>query len=81
MWIPMYAIHYDPEMYENPEKFDPERFSDENKHKIKSRSYIPFGKCQSFKLKGDHQFVFLLTTLVGIILLTIQFYLQVPDLL
>lgn len=41
--IPIIAIHHDPLHWENPEKFDPERFSDENKHKIKPGSYIPFG--------------------------------------
>lgn len=43
IWIPIYPIHRDPEFYENPEAFDPERFNDENKHKIKAGSYIPFG--------------------------------------
>lgn len=44
IWIPIYSLHHDPELYENPEKFDPERFSDENKHSIKQGSYIPFGQ-------------------------------------
>ena len=39
----MYALHRDPKYYENPNKFDPERFSDENKHKIDPCAYIPFG--------------------------------------
>lgn len=42
-WIPIYSIHRDPEIYEDPEKFDPTRFNEENKHKIKTGSYIPFG--------------------------------------
>ncbi|XP_013146830.1 PREDICTED: cytochrome P450 9e2-like [Papilio polytes] len=41
--IPVWSIHYDPKFYSNPEKFDPERFSDENKHLIKPFTYIPFG--------------------------------------
>ena len=36
-------IHHDPKIYENHDKFDPERFSDENKHKIKPSTFIPFG--------------------------------------
>nr|XP_026493625.1 probable cytochrome P450 9f2 [Vanessa tameamea] len=37
------SIHMDPQYHPNPEKFDPERFSDENKHKIKPFTYMPFG--------------------------------------
>ncbi|XP_066257290.1 cytochrome P450 9e2-like [Euwallacea similis] len=41
--LPMYGLHRDPKYFPNPEKFDPERFSDENKDKIVPYSYIPFG--------------------------------------
>ncbi|KAM3966424.1 cytochrome P450 9e2-like [Aphomia sociella] len=41
--IPVYAFHRDPNLFPNPTKFDPERFSDENKHKIQPFSYMPFG--------------------------------------
>lgn len=43
IWIPMVGIHRDPENYPQPEKFDPERFSDENKKNIKPCTYFPFG--------------------------------------
>ncbi|KAF2899549.1 hypothetical protein ILUMI_06623, partial [Ignelater luminosus] len=43
VWIPAYSIQRDPRFYSEPEKFDPERFSDENKQKIKSFTYLPFG--------------------------------------
>ncbi|XP_072397906.1 cytochrome P450 9e2-like [Diabrotica undecimpunctata] len=43
IWFPTYAIHRDPQYYPDPEKFDPERFNDENKAKIQPYSYIPFG--------------------------------------
>ncbi|XP_062563384.1 probable cytochrome P450 9f2 [Armigeres subalbatus] len=43
MWIPTIAIHNDPKYYENPEKFDPERFSEENRSKIDAAAYLPFG--------------------------------------
>nr|CAD7200713.1 unnamed protein product [Timema douglasi] len=44
VFIPVHAIHHDPRYYPEPEKFDPERFSDEN---IKIRpmfTYLPFGE-------------------------------------
>lgn len=41
--IPTYALHHDPEYFPDPEKFDPERFSDENKQNIKPYAYQPFG--------------------------------------
>lgn len=41
--IPMFAIHRDPKHYPNPDKFDPERFSDENKDSINPLAYLPFG--------------------------------------
>lgn len=40
--VPVYAIHNDPEYYPEPSKFDPERFSDENK-KTNPMTHIPFG--------------------------------------
>lgn len=41
--LPSTALHMDPKFFPNPEKFDPERFSDENKDKIVPGSYLPFG--------------------------------------
>nr|CAD7599514.1 unnamed protein product [Timema genevievae] len=41
--LPIYAIHRDPENFPDPEVFDPERFSDENKNNIKPFTYLPFG--------------------------------------
>ncbi|GBP56882.1 hypothetical protein EVAR_41631_1 [Eumeta japonica] len=43
VFIPVYGLHHDPKYYPDPEKFDPERFSSENKAKIPSCAYIPFG--------------------------------------
>lgn len=41
--IPSYAIHRNAQYYDNPDKFDPERFSDENKGSIDPYTYQPFG--------------------------------------
>ncbi|KAK4885982.1 hypothetical protein RN001_002253 [Aquatica leii] len=41
--IPVYASHRNPKYFTNPDKFDPDRFSDENKDTIKSFTYFPFG--------------------------------------
>lgn len=41
--IPLWCLHRDPELFPEPEKFDPERFSEENKHKVVPGSYMPFG--------------------------------------
>lgn len=41
--IPVYSIHHDPEIYPDPERFDPSRFEPEA---IKARhpyAYLPFG--------------------------------------
>nr|AVL92864.1 CYP450 [Locusta migratoria] len=43
IWIPVHGIHHDAKYYPDPETFDPERFSPENKHNIKPFTYFPFG--------------------------------------
>lgn len=42
-YIPIYAIHRNPKYFPDPDKFDPERFNDENKSKINRDAYMPFG--------------------------------------
>jgi cytochrome P450 family 6 len=39
-----YSLHHDAEYFPEPEKFDPERFSEENIGKIKQYAYLPFGE-------------------------------------
>ncbi|XP_055697001.1 cytochrome P450 9e2-like [Phlebotomus papatasi] len=41
--IPIVSLHHDPQYFPNPSRFDPERFSEENKDKINPFMYIPFG--------------------------------------
>lgn len=41
--VPVYAIHHDPEHYPNPQKYDPDRFSQEQKSSRHPYAYLPFG--------------------------------------
>jgi len=43
IWIPTIGYHLDENYFPDPHKFDPERFSEENKMNIKQMSYLPFG--------------------------------------
>jgi cytochrome P450 family 6 len=38
------ALHHDPKYYPDPERFDPERFSEEEKAKRHHYVYLPFGE-------------------------------------
>jgi len=44
VYISMLGMHYDPEYFPDPEKFNPERFSEENKRNILPCTYFPFGE-------------------------------------
>ncbi|XP_011172814.2 cytochrome P450 9e2-like [Solenopsis invicta] len=44
LMFPIYGLHRDPQYFPNPNKFDPERFSEENKDNIVPYSYLPFGQ-------------------------------------
>ncbi|XP_070151623.1 cytochrome P450 9e2-like [Polyergus mexicanus] len=43
MVISVYGLHHDSKYFPDPDKFDPERFSEENKHNIVPYTYLPFG--------------------------------------
>ncbi|XP_011641127.1 cytochrome P450 9e2-like isoform X1 [Pogonomyrmex barbatus] len=44
IWIPAYALHHDAKYFEEPEKFDPERFlGEKRKHIFNCGAYLPFG--------------------------------------
>lgn len=43
IWASSYNFHLDPNYFADPYHFDPERFSDENRHKINPAHYVPFG--------------------------------------
>lgn len=41
--IPIMGLHYNEELFPEPNKFDPDRFNEENMGKIKPYTYLPFG--------------------------------------
>ncbi|XP_022128817.2 probable cytochrome P450 9f2 [Pieris rapae] len=43
VYTPINSLHMDPLYFPNPQVFDPERFSDENKNNIKPFTFMPFG--------------------------------------
>nr|Q964R0.1 RecName: Full=Cytochrome P450 6k1; AltName: Full=CYPVIK1 [Blattella germanica]AAK57914.1 cytochrome P450 CYP6K1 [Blattella germanica] len=44
VFIALLGLHRDPQYYPNPERYDPERFSEENKRQRKAYTYLPFGE-------------------------------------
>lgn len=57
-YIPIYGIHHDDRYYKNPETFDPDRFSEENRKNIDPDTYLPFGK-KLFTNKSFRLLIFL----------------------
>lgn len=43
LYIPTYSLHCDPEYYPDPEVFDPDRFTEENKASRVQGTFLPFG--------------------------------------
>ncbi len=52
MYIPAYAVHRHPRLWDNPEAFDPDRWLPERAHKLPRGAYFPFSLGQR-KCIGD----------------------------
>ncbi|XP_044584080.1 cytochrome P450 6k1-like isoform X2 [Cotesia glomerata] len=64
VYIPLPGVHKNPKYHPDPEKFDPDRFSEERKNDMESCTFLPFGEgpriCIAFR-------VGMLQTAVGLI--------------
>jgi len=54
--IPLYSIHHDPKYYPNPDTFDPERFTEEEKSKRPNGTFLPFGDGPRHCI-GKHKYI------------------------
>ena len=51
--LSQYMIHRDPRLWDNPDRFEPERFLEANKERLPKRAYFPFSIGQR-KCIGDN---------------------------
>ncbi|KAK7863022.1 hypothetical protein R5R35_010770 [Gryllus longicercus] len=67
LFLPIMGLHRDPDHFPDPDAFDPERFSDENKHNIKPCTYMPFGMGPRFCIAQRLAILEMKATLVNLL--------------
>ena len=77
IFVPPYLIHRHPEFWENPEKFDPDRFAPENKAKLQQGSYLAFS-IGPRNCIGEMMAMYEMAIHISMIILKVHFEL-VPD--
>jgi cytochrome P450 family 6 len=58
VYVPLLGLHMDPDMFPDPDHFDPERFSKENRRTRHPFTYLPFGEGPKYCI-GRHYFLVL----------------------
>ncbi|WJY36213.1 cytochrome P450 [Streptomyces sp. P9-2B-2] len=60
-----YALHHDPQLYENPDDFEPERWSHADAAKTSRHTYLPFGAGSRLCIGEDFAWTELMLALVA----------------